>query len=78
MLGRAVIGLQPGEAQMRRRCDLLCQRECRAAGCHSAAAGAHIDFHQYLQLHAGTPGAGIQLDDVAGIVGAYQHPRAAS
>ena len=48
VLGLAVVGLQPGEAQGRVLADLLRQRDRRLAGRHAAAALADVDFDEHV------------------------------
>lgn len=44
---------------------------CRFAGLDAAAVGADVDLHQHAQGHSCFGGGGVQIGNVAGIVGAY-------
>jgi len=53
VLGRAVIGLQPGKGEVRYLGDMSGKVECRLARLDPAAVAAHIDLDIDGQGHAG-------------------------
>ena len=77
MLRRAVIGLQPGEGEMRCIGDFPRQREGRLARLDAAAIAAHVDLDMYRQGDAGLGGGGFESGDLRRVVDANADPGAA-
>ena len=75
MLGRAVIGLQPGKFEMRRLGDVAGEAQRRLARLDPAAVAAHVDLDIDRQGDAGLAGSRLQRGDLPRIVGADPDPR---
>ena len=77
VLGRAVIGLQAGKAQMRRARDPFGDARGRRARQRAAAPPADVDLHQHVEARARLRRSRLDLGHVVGIVGAHGDPGAA-
>ena len=75
MLGRAVIGLEPAEFEMRRRLDLAGEGKRRLARLDAAAVAAHVDLDMDRQVDPGLAGGGLESRDLRRVVGADADPR---
>ena len=75
MLGRAVIGLQPGKAEVPRVADAAREIERRLARLDTAAVAAHVDLDMHREIDPGLAGGGFQIGDLQGIVDADADPR---
>ena len=76
MLGRAVIGLQPGKGEVRRIGDTLGEIERRLARLDPAAVAAHVDLDIDRQRHAGVARRRLECTHLALVVGADADPGA--
>ena len=75
MLRAAVIGLHPGEFEVRRMDDRLRQRDGRRTGSDAAALSADIDLDQDSNDRAGAQSRRTEIGDRDLIVDRNRHPR---
>ena len=71
MLGAAVIGLQPGEAQVLRAGNHPSEGDRFRTGLHAASRHADVNLYQHGQADAGCFRGLLDAGHVAGIVGAH-------
>src|SRR5581483_9951369 len=69
VLGRAVIGLQPGKGEVGQVGDAAGEVERRLAGLDAAAVAAHVDLDIDRQRRPGLPGGLLETGELRRVVG---------